>query len=119
MNDLETANEAVEVVQTRTFDAPLLLVWRVWTEVEHRNQWWGRPGFATVCELDLRPGGRPSVPCAVGVPAQPNARTPESLTDRSCGLRLTTETPRSTRGIYLDDRAMKAVRRVTKLPRAQ
>jgi uncharacterized protein YndB with AHSA1/START domain len=61
MNHLEAANDAVEVVQTRTFDAPLALVWRVWTEVEHRNQWWGRPGFTTVCELDLRPGGKVSI----------------------------------------------------------
>ncbi len=57
MNQLETADNAVEVVQTRTFDAPLALVWKVWTEVEHRNHWWGRPGFTTVCEHDLRPGG--------------------------------------------------------------
>jgi uncharacterized protein YndB with AHSA1/START domain len=61
MNHLESANEAVEVVQTRTFDAPLSLVWRVWTEVEHRNQWWGRPGFTTVYELDLWPGGKLSI----------------------------------------------------------
>ena len=61
MNRLETAADAVEVVQARTFDAPLSLVWRVWTEVEHRNQWWGRPGFTTVCELDLRPGGKLSI----------------------------------------------------------
>jgi uncharacterized protein YndB with AHSA1/START domain len=61
MNHLETANEAVEVVQTRTFDAPLSLVWSVWTEVEHRNQWWGRPGVTTVCELELRPGGKLSI----------------------------------------------------------
>jgi uncharacterized protein YndB with AHSA1/START domain len=60
MNHLET-DDAVEIVQTRTFDAPLALVWRVWTEVEHRNQWWGRPGFTTACELDLRPGGKLSI----------------------------------------------------------
>jgi hypothetical protein len=35
MNHLETADDVVEVVQTRTFDAPLSLVWRVWTEVEY------------------------------------------------------------------------------------
>jgi uncharacterized protein YndB with AHSA1/START domain len=61
MNHLETADDAVEVVLARTFDAPLALVWKVWTEVEHRNQWWGRPGFTTVCELDLRPGGKMSI----------------------------------------------------------
>jgi uncharacterized protein YndB with AHSA1/START domain len=61
MNHLETADDLVEVVKTRTFDAPLSLVWKVWTEVEHRNQWWGRPGFTTVCEHDLRPGGNMSI----------------------------------------------------------
>jgi uncharacterized protein YndB with AHSA1/START domain len=61
MNHLETADDVVEVVKTRTFDAPLALVWRVWTEVEHRNQWWGRAGFTTVCEHDLRPGGTFSI----------------------------------------------------------
>ncbi|HTV93275.1 MAG TPA: SRPBCC domain-containing protein [Verrucomicrobiae bacterium] len=61
MNHLETADDVVEVVKTRTFDAPLSLVWKVWTEVEHRNQWWGRPGFTTVCEHDLRPGGKMSI----------------------------------------------------------
>ena len=61
MNHLESAADAVEVVHTATFDAPLSLVWKVWTEVEHRNQWWGRPGFTTLCELDLRPGGKVSI----------------------------------------------------------
>jgi uncharacterized protein YndB with AHSA1/START domain len=61
MSNLETAGDVVEVVKTRTFDAPLALVWRVWTEVEHRNQWWGRPGFTTLCEHDLRPGGKMSI----------------------------------------------------------
>lgn len=61
MTHLETAGDVVEVVKTRTFDAPLALVWSVWTEVEHRNQWWGRAGFTTVCELDLRRGGKMSI----------------------------------------------------------
>jgi uncharacterized protein YndB with AHSA1/START domain len=61
MNHLETADDVVEVVKTRTFDAPLSLVWRVWTEVEHRNAWWGPPAFTTVCALDLRTGGKLSI----------------------------------------------------------
>jgi len=61
MSNPETVNDAVEVVHTRAFDVPLSLVWKVWTEVEHRNQWWGRPGFTTVCELDLRRGGKMSI----------------------------------------------------------
>jgi ribosomal-protein-serine acetyltransferase len=41
MSHLEVADDAVEFVKTRTFNASLSLVWRVWTEVEHRNAWWG------------------------------------------------------------------------------
>jgi uncharacterized protein YndB with AHSA1/START domain len=61
MNHLETADDVVEVVKTRTFDAPLALVWSVWTAAEHRTHWWGRAGFTTVCEHDLRPGGTFSI----------------------------------------------------------
>jgi uncharacterized protein YndB with AHSA1/START domain len=43
---------------TRTFDAPLSLVWRVWTDPEHVKHWWGPHGFSTpVYEADLRTGG--------------------------------------------------------------
>lgn len=42
----------------RTFEAPLDLVWRAHTEVEHLRQWWGPKGFAVHhATLDLRPGG--------------------------------------------------------------
>jgi uncharacterized protein YndB with AHSA1/START domain len=61
MSKPEIVGDVVEVVQTRTFDAPLSLVWKAWTEVEHRNQWWGRPGFTTACELELRAGSKMSI----------------------------------------------------------
>ena len=52
----ETADQ--EFVVTRTFDAPLELVWKAHTEVEHLRQWWGPQGFTMLsCTLDLRPGG--------------------------------------------------------------
>jgi uncharacterized protein YndB with AHSA1/START domain len=43
----------------RTYDAPVDLVWRAWTEPDLLRQWWG-PDKTTVtdCEIDLRPGGR-------------------------------------------------------------
>jgi predicted dithiol-disulfide oxidoreductase (DUF899 family)/uncharacterized protein YndB with AHSA1/START domain len=48
----------LEVVITRTFDAPRDLVFRMWTEPEHLARWWGPKGFTNpVCELDARPGG--------------------------------------------------------------
>jgi uncharacterized protein YndB with AHSA1/START domain len=43
---------------TRTFDAPLDLVWKAHTEVEHLRHWWGPKGLAfETAKLDLRPGG--------------------------------------------------------------
>jgi uncharacterized protein YndB with AHSA1/START domain len=43
---------------TRVFDAPLALVWRVWTEPEHVRHWWGPHGFTTpLYEADLCTGG--------------------------------------------------------------
>jgi uncharacterized protein YndB with AHSA1/START domain len=47
---------AIEI--TRVFDAPLALVWRVWTDPVHVKQWWGPHGFTTpLYEADLRTGG--------------------------------------------------------------
>ncbi|MHB8384751.1 MAG: SRPBCC domain-containing protein [Candidatus Binataceae bacterium] len=46
------------LVITRIFDAPRSLVFKAWTEREHRMRWWGPRGFTvTFCEMDLRPGG--------------------------------------------------------------
>jgi uncharacterized protein YndB with AHSA1/START domain len=43
---------------SRTLDAPLSLVWEVYTTAEHLAKWWGPKGFAWVSgDLDFRPGG--------------------------------------------------------------
>lgn len=48
-----------EIVITRVFNAPRELVFKVWTEPKHIEQWWGPQGFTTrVTEMDLRPGGQ-------------------------------------------------------------
>jgi uncharacterized protein YndB with AHSA1/START domain len=49
-----------EVVITRVVDAPRELVWKAWTRTEHIPQWLlGPPGWTmSICELDLRPGGK-------------------------------------------------------------
>ena len=40
------------------FDAPLDLIWKMWTDPEHVANWWGPQGMMTrVDELDLRIGG--------------------------------------------------------------
>lgn len=48
-----------DVVATRTYDAPRLLVWEAYTEPAHVTQWLlGPEGWTMpVCEIDLRPGG--------------------------------------------------------------
>jgi uncharacterized protein YndB with AHSA1/START domain len=47
-----------EIVMTRVFDAPRLLVFQVWTDPAHVAQWWGPDGFTnTIYEMDVRPGG--------------------------------------------------------------
>src|SRR6186713_2373241 len=48
-----------ELLITRTFDAPVALVWRLWEERDHMIRWWGPEGFTcTSVDLDFRPGGR-------------------------------------------------------------
>lgn len=47
-----------ELVLTRIFDAPRLLVYKTWTQPEHIARWWGPKDFTNpVVELDVRPGG--------------------------------------------------------------
>lgn len=49
----------LELVITRTFDAPRALVWAAFTDPRHVPHWHTGPdGFTMpVCEIDLRPGG--------------------------------------------------------------
>lgn len=47
-----------ELVTSRTFDAPLRLVWDAWTRAEHVAKWFTpRPLTTGDCEVDFRPGG--------------------------------------------------------------
>ena len=47
-----------EIVITRVFAAPRLLVFRAWTDPEHLPQWLGPKGFTnTTLSIDVRPGG--------------------------------------------------------------
>jgi uncharacterized protein YndB with AHSA1/START domain len=48
-----------QILITREFDAPAHLVYRACTEPELVRRWWsGQRGEMTVCEIDLRVGGR-------------------------------------------------------------
>jgi uncharacterized protein YndB with AHSA1/START domain len=51
--------EKSTVMITRTVNAPRKLVFAAFTDPVHIAQFWGPAGFAsTVCEMDLRPGGK-------------------------------------------------------------
>jgi uncharacterized protein YndB with AHSA1/START domain len=48
-----------QILITREFDAPPALVWRTITEPDLVRRWWGAGmGEMTVCEIDLRVGGK-------------------------------------------------------------
>ncbi|MDI1461555.1 SRPBCC family protein [Catellatospora sp. KI3] len=47
----------LEIVMTRSFDAPLELVWAAHTSAEHLRHWWAR-GHECDVDLDFRPGGK-------------------------------------------------------------
>ena len=53
-----------EIVVTRTFDAPVRLVFDAWTKPELFQQWWAPKSLGTpmlACEMDVRTGGGYSV----------------------------------------------------------
>ena len=65
MVNSSTYQEAV--VLERVFDAPIDLVWKMWTDPVSFKAWYGPAGATVpVAELDTRPGGRRRVCMAVG-----------------------------------------------------
>jgi uncharacterized protein YndB with AHSA1/START domain/uncharacterized glyoxalase superfamily protein PhnB len=47
-----------ELRMSRLLDAPIELVWEVWTNPEHIKNWWGPNGFTnTISKMDLKHGG--------------------------------------------------------------
>ena len=48
-----------ELLLTRTLNAPVELVWEVWSKPEHIAKWWGPTGFTnTISIMDFQPGGK-------------------------------------------------------------
>lgn len=48
-----------DIVLERTYDAPVELVWKAWTDAEMLRQWWGPDKtFVPTCEVDATVGGR-------------------------------------------------------------
>lgn len=52
----DTADREIKI--SRLFDAPLSLVWEVWTDPEHLKNWWGPNGFTnTIHTMDVVENG--------------------------------------------------------------
>jgi uncharacterized protein YndB with AHSA1/START domain len=50
---------AKQIEVTRTFNAPLEMVWKVWTDPELVKRWWGPKQFTSpVAKIDFREGGK-------------------------------------------------------------
>lgn len=57
MSDNTISKDAVVI--ERTFDAPVDLIWQMWTQPEHFKKWYGPKGFTVpVAEMDVRVGGK-------------------------------------------------------------
>jgi len=47
------------IVIERTFDAPIELIWQMWTQPAHFQNWYGPKGISIpVAEMDVRVGGK-------------------------------------------------------------
>lgn len=63
-------NATKDVKIERTFDAPLDLVWSMWTEAEHFANWYGPMGARIPkAEMTLTVGGRRHIAMALDTPA--------------------------------------------------
>ena len=51
-----TADRELKI--SRLLNAPIELVWEVWTKPEHIKNWWGPNGFTnTITKMEIKPGG--------------------------------------------------------------
>jgi uncharacterized protein YndB with AHSA1/START domain len=51
-----TADREIRI--SRVLDAPVALVWELWTDAEHIKNWWGPNDFTnTISKMEVQPGG--------------------------------------------------------------
>lgn len=61
-----------QAVIERTLDAPVALIWQMWTDPEHFKAWYGPMGASIpVADLDVRVGGKRLVCMAMETPNGP------------------------------------------------
>jgi uncharacterized protein YndB with AHSA1/START domain len=57
MSDSTTSEDAIVI--ERIFDAPVELIWQMWTQPEHFKNWYGPKGASVpVAKMDVRVGGK-------------------------------------------------------------
>jgi uncharacterized protein YndB with AHSA1/START domain len=55
---MESNTKDRELIISRTLDAPVELVWEVWTKPEHIANWWGPNCFTnTITKMEMHEGG--------------------------------------------------------------
>ena len=70
MTDISSSQSAVVI--ERTFDAPVDLIWQMWTDPEHFAAWYGPAGATIpVAKMDVRVGGTRLVSMEVQTPGGP------------------------------------------------
>jgi uncharacterized protein YndB with AHSA1/START domain len=58
MENITNETKDREIFLSRTLNAPVALVWEVWTQAEHIANWWGPAGFTnTISAMDMHVGG--------------------------------------------------------------
>ena len=59
MSTMTDKRDPGSVVIERLFEAPVDLIWKMWTEAEHFKQWYGPSGASIpTARMDVRVGGR-------------------------------------------------------------
>lgn len=57
MSDQTLSKDAIVI--ERIFDAPIEVIWQMWTQPEHFKNWYGPKGFSVpIAEMDVRVGGK-------------------------------------------------------------
>jgi uncharacterized protein YndB with AHSA1/START domain len=59
VSTVNDSGDPSSVVIERLFEAPVDLIWKMWTEAEHFKQWYGPNGASIpIAKMDVRVGGR-------------------------------------------------------------
>ena len=105
MNDSAASSDAVVI--ERTFDAPVDLIWQMWTQPDHFKMWYGPQGFTVpVADMELRVGGKRLI-CMASPDGSMKMWTTGEYTEIVPNVRLVyTESPADENGNVVSPSAM-------------